>query len=47
MWPSQNKEINLKKKKPISNIVLETYSDNDDDEGEIDWLNLPVKKPNN
>ena len=45
MWPSKNKNNNQKKNKKL--VVLEKYSDdNEDDDGaEIDWLNLPVKKP--
>lgn len=42
MWPSQN--ANQKKNKKA--VVLEQYSDDDEDEGDdVDWLNLPVKKP--
>ena len=41
-WPSQND-----KKKKKDDIVLEKYDDNDDEDAgdDIDWLNLPVKKP--
>ena len=42
MWPSQN--ANQKKNK--KSVVLEQYSDDDEEEGDdIDWLNLPLKKP--
>ena len=41
MWPSKNKEKKNKKQ-----VVLEQYSDDDGNDGDdIDWLNLPVKKP--
>ena len=42
MWPSKNKEKKSKK----APVVLEDYSDDNENDGEeIDWLNLPVKKP--
>lgn len=35
-----------RKKKTKKDIVLEKFSDDNEDDGDdIDWLNLPVKKP--